>query len=136
MYQERPRPPKRLTDYRMRTTVLPKIVSQVEERQLEKISAHSNWTLSIDGWTDVSKNNIYAVILVDLHEQHYLGDLCLGSQRHNTDNICEALKEKVSSCINRISAIVTDSPHVMIKVRANFCEENQRISNLSCCLHY
>lgn len=59
----------------MRTKVLTSIVNTVNEGQAQKLKRHDCWTVTLDGWTGISSNRVYAVMLLDLKEQHYLGNL-------------------------------------------------------------
>lgn len=130
-----PRAPKVLSAYRMRTSVLDKLSSSVDKRQSDCLERHSNWTLSIDGWTDSSHNNLLAVLLEDKETQHYLGNLELGDEKHTADNIHRALVSLLGEKIKLIKGFVTDNPNVMLKLRSQFCTEFPHIYNLKCVLH-
>lgn len=104
----------------MRTTVLDSITVKVLARQALEIALIMFWTLSLDGWTDISGNSVYAVLLICGTQQHYIGNLEIDLKRHTSDNILAALEYILGDHINRIRAIVTDSPNVMKKLRADF----------------
>lgn len=107
----------------------------VEKRQEEEIQKSRHWTLSLDGWTDASKNSIYAVLLINQNTQHYLGNLELSEKRHTADNIGPALIQLLGEKIQSVAAIVTDNPNVMKKVRGDLCIKHSRIVNMGCVLH-
>lgn len=134
-WQMLPRALKLLSAYRMRTSVLDKLSSSVDKRQSDCLERHSNWTLSIDGWTDSSHNNLLAVLLEDKEMQHYLGKLELGDEKHTADNIHRALVSLLGEKIKLIKGFVTDNPNVMLKLRSQFCTEFSLIYNLKCLLH-
>lgn len=119
----------------MRTKILPAITAKVEERQRIGIAAKNSWTLSLDGWTDVSGNSIYAVLLINGMQQHYLGNLELNLKRHKADVILLELEKLVGDNSGRIRAIVTDSPNVMKKLRKDYCDKNPATHNIKCVLH-
>lgn len=62
----------------MTSSVLPKISDAVEERQKEQLDRHDHWTVSLDGWTDITSNSIYAVMILDIGEQQIFGELEFG----------------------------------------------------------
>lgn len=76
----------------MRTTVLNAIMVKVLERQGLEIIKIYFWTISLDGWTDISGNSVYAVLLICGSQQHYLGNLEIDLLRHTSDNILAALE--------------------------------------------
>lgn len=119
----------------MRTTVLKSILLKVEERQEQEINKIYFWTISLDGWKDISGNSVYAVLLTCGSQQHYIGNLEIDLQRHSSDNILKALGAIVGEHSNRTRAIVTDSPNVMKKLRSDFCAIYPRVHNLACVLH-
>lgn len=114
---------------------MPAIAAEVEKRQVQVIAEHTNWTLTLDGWTDVSSNSIYAVMLMDGTTQHYLGNLDFHQSRHTADNILASLEELLGERVNYVKAIVTDSPAVMVKFRESYCKRNKGVVNLGCVLH-
>lgn len=126
---------KRLSDFRLRSTILPKITQDVLDRQKIQLEVHSHWTLSLNGWTDKSKNSVYTVILVDRNEQHYMGNLNLSLQRHTASNILNSLKSLLEQRISKIGAIVTDNPNTMLRMTEDFCKKYPRVLNIGCILH-
>ncbi|PLW11301.1 hypothetical protein PCANC_04246 [Puccinia coronata f. sp. avenae] len=88
---------------------------------LETIKNQNQLTLSLEGWTDNSSNSIYALMALKGSKKKYFVDvLNLHAKRHTADNIFVAIKNSLKSKqidFNKISALVTDSPSVMIKLR-------------------
>lgn len=115
--------------------MLDSITVKVLARQALEIALIMFWTLSLDGWTDISGNSVYAVLLICGTQQHYIGNLEIDLKRHTSDNILAALEYILGDHIIRIRAIVTDSPNVMKKLRADFCEKYSWVHNLGCVLH-
>lgn len=134
-WQKLARAPKRLTDYRLRTSILPGITAEVEDRQESQIKAFKNWTLCLDGWTDVSKNSIYSVLLTSQLEQHYIGNCKLAFLRHSSENILRAITDILGDKIKLVRAVVTDSPNPMVLFRSEFCKKNTNVYDLGCVLH-
>lgn len=73
-------------------------------------------------------------MFVDHYQQHYIGNLALDELKHTADNIRFALKELVARYKDRIMAICTDSPKVMVRMRADYCA-GTNVFDLSCILH-
>lgn len=110
-------------------------MKEVEERQAEQISAYTHWTLSLDGWTDNSKNSIYAVLLVNRSQQHYVGNLDLAEKRHTSENILVALLQLLGENIKLVSGLVTDNPNVVKRFREDLCKQHPQIVHIGCVLH-
>jgi hypothetical protein len=74
----------------------------------------------LDGWTDNSGNSIYALMaLKGSKKKYFINVLDLHAKRHTSDNILVALKDLLKAkqiSLNKICALVTDSPSVMIKL--------------------
>ncbi|MBW0461390.1 hypothetical protein O181_001105 [Austropuccinia psidii MF-1] len=91
-------------------------------------------TLSIDGWTDVSGFSIYALLLLrGQYIKQFVDILDLNLKRHTAENLVEAVKNCLDwKCISlkNISAVVTDSPSVMIKF-----QDKPYIMKTHCVLH-
>lgn len=129
---------KRPTEFRMRKVTLPRLVSAAKERQEEGLAKVSTWTITLDGWTDVSGNSIYAVMMLHGAQQHYIGSLELSRVRHIAANLLTALDDMLKADPNRmrqVAAIITDSASTLNKLRTDFCSKNTRVQNLSCVLH-
>lgn len=125
----------RLSDFRMRTKVLPRLYLEHKKQQVDCIEKHNNWTLCLDGWEDSSHNSIVAVMLIDHSSHHYIGNLELDGVLHSAENIEATLKELLGDNIDRVKGIVTDSPNVNVKFRQSFCANNTHVLNLRCVLH-
>lgn len=134
-WQAQARPQNRLSDFRLRNKVLPQIVKEVEEKQERQLASAKDWTLVLDGWTDKSKNSIYAVMMVNHNEQHYLGNLELTFMRHTADNIREQLKILVGTKMELVGGICTDNATVIEKMRKDLCLEFPGIVDMGCVLH-
>lgn len=125
----------RLSDYRMRSKVLPDLTDKAENSEAQSLEKHSNWTMSLDGWTDVSGNSIVAVMLVDGDKNHYIGNLDLDYVRHTAENIKAELIKLMGDKMNIAKAVVTDNPRVMLKLRNELCSGSSHLISLNCVLH-
>lgn len=107
----------------MMETVLPILHAKHEMATEERLKTQSNLTISLDGWTDISKNSIYAVLVLrGTQVKHFIDVLDLNHIRHTSENTLEALKETLKAHEIRwdqISAVVTNSTSVMIKFRVS-----------------
>ncbi|CAG8819416.1 9162_t:CDS:2, partial [Cetraspora pellucida] len=81
---------------------------------VDRISEMSDLTLSLDGWTDVSNNSIYAFLL---HKFENINEIInikeFSSIRHTSSNLLVAiinLLQNVSIDFSKIITIVTDNP--------------------------
>jgi hypothetical protein len=104
--------------------VLPSVHAQHEVDLFERIKNQSQLTLSLDGWTDNAGNSIYALMaLKGAKTKYFLDMLDLHSKRHTAKNILSAIKNSLKSKdikFDQISAVVTDSPSTMVKLRVSF----------------
>lgn len=128
----------RLSDYRLRTVVLPNLAEKAKSEQAFSVEQHDNWTLSLDGWSDISGNKIVAVMMLDGTKKHYIGNLDVKpGERHTADRLVTALVSLMGDeMLKRCKAIVTDSPNVMRKLRKMICDKYPNMVNLSCALHF
>ncbi|MBW0472872.1 hypothetical protein O181_012587 [Austropuccinia psidii MF-1] len=96
-------------------------------------------TLSIDGWTDVSGFSIYALLLLcGQYIKQFVEILDLNLKFHTAENLVEAVKNCLDwKCISlkNISAVVTDSPSVMIKFQNLLTKYKPYIMKVNCVLH-
>lgn len=125
----------RLSDFRIRDKVIPAMVSDIEARQAVEIRKHNNWTLNLDGWTCCSGLSHYATMIGDKVSQMYLDNLELDLKRHTAAELLRSLKIVIAPFISNIRAIVTDSPNVMIRLRADLHAEYHHIIPIRCPLH-
>ncbi|OAV85094.1 hypothetical protein PTTG_30797 [Puccinia triticina 1-1 BBBD Race 1] len=106
---------------------------------LETLKNQNQLTLSLDGWTDNSGNSIYTLMALKGSKKKYFVDvLDLHAKRHTADNIFSAIKSSLKSKqigFDKICALVTDSPSVMIKLCRIVNEENPHILKIHCTLH-
>jgi hypothetical protein len=144
----------------MMEKVLPMIHAKSELSMYNILKDQNCLTLSLDGWTDNSGNSIYALmILKGSTKKYFLDVLDLHSERHTAENIFLAVKDSLKSKqigLDKICALVTDSPSVMIKLRvsnsvyftryffSDFCfwnvqrilnQENPHVLKIHCTLH-
>ena len=95
--------------------------------------------LLLDGWTDVSSNSIYGLILLfGYSESDILEILDFSSERHTLEDLLlEVLNIVSSSCINcaQIRCCSTDSPSTMIKFRHLLNGRHKHIIVLPCIFH-
>jgi Protein of unknown function (DUF 659) len=125
------------------TTFMDKYLVQLFATALEnrdlKLKEQEVMTLLLDGWTDVSSNSIYGLILLfGDSESEVLEILDLSSERHTAENLLLDVSNIVnSSCINwaQIKCCCTDSPNTMIKFRHLLNKKHKHIIVLPCALH-
>ncbi|MBW0562015.1 hypothetical protein O181_101730 [Austropuccinia psidii MF-1] len=92
--------------------------------------------LSIDGWKDVSGFSIYALLL--LHGQYikqFIDILKLNLKHYTAENIVESVKNCLDqNCVllKNISAVVMDSPSVMIKFQNLLTKDKPYIMKTHC----
>lgn len=93
-----------------------------------------------DGWTDVSHNSIYALMLLHNHESSELLDVInVSKERHTATNMVTMVRDIFDQCavedMMSIKCLVTDSPSVMIKFRREMIQEYPHLIGLPCALH-
>jgi hypothetical protein len=123
-------PPSR---HKLSYEILPYLGAQIEMEILDDLKKQDYLTLSIDGWTDVSRTSIYACMaLKSDHTKHYLGPLEFHQARHTAENIREALKSFLVNKLDlsKVAAIVTDSPTTMVKFRRELSQEFTNVVGL------
>jgi hypothetical protein len=103
--------------------VLPTVHAQHEVDLFERVKEQNQLTLSLDGWTDNAGNSIYALMaLKGAKTKYFIDILDLHSKRHTAENIFSAIKTSLKSKqleFDQLSAVVTDSPSTMIKLRVS-----------------
>ncbi|MBW0491230.1 hypothetical protein O181_030945 [Austropuccinia psidii MF-1] len=96
-------------------------------------------TLSIDGWTDVSGFSIYALLLLrGQYIKQFIDIIDLNLKRHTAENLLEDVKNCLDrKCISleNISAVVMDSPSVIIKFQNLLTKDKPYIMKKQCVLH-
>ncbi|MBW0495564.1 hypothetical protein O181_035279 [Austropuccinia psidii MF-1] len=96
-------------------------------------------TLYSDGWTNVSGCSLYALLLLKgQHIKQFIDILDLNLKFHTSENLYEAVKncfhgKQIS--FRNISAVVTDSPSVMIKFQKLLTNDNPHIVRTHCVLN-
>jgi hypothetical protein len=104
--------------------ILPLVHARHEAELFEKLKDQDHLTLSLDGWTDNSGNSIYALMaLKGAKKKYFIDVLDLNSKRHTAENIFSAIKSSLKAKrldFKQISAIVTDSPSTMVKLRVSY----------------
>lgn len=121
----------RLSDYCLRTKIIPELQHKATTRQLECLKTHNNWSFSLDGWSE----GIVAVMLVDGRARHYIGILDITLSRHSADNYYLALENLLGNKFDIVKGIVTDSPNVMKALRKMVTDSHPHIVNIPCALH-
>ena len=92
-----------------------------------------------DGWTDVSNNSIYALMLLhSMNKSEIIDIVHISSEQQQSDFLLNLTKEIFAQCavnMNVIKCVVTDSPTPMLKYRHLLSEEYSHIIPLPCALH-
>ena len=116
-----------------------KLFARALENRDSKFVSENVFTLLLDGWTDVSANSIYGLMLLhSFCESDVLDILNLSTERHTAENILTQVTESVESSIvswDQIKCCVTDSPTAMVKFRRILNEAHPHIIILPCGLH-
>jgi hypothetical protein len=92
----------------------------------------------LDGWTDISGNSVYAIMLKKGSDKFFLNTLELLHERHTSDNIFTALDKSVTDSgvdWTQIIAVTTDSPSVMKKLRETIQKNHRHVVGIPCALH-
>ena len=103
-----------------------------------KLKEEEVMTLLIDGWTDVSSNSIYGLILLFGYSESDILDIFdSSSERHTAENLLLEVSNIVNSCCINWTQIkcCTDSPSTMIKVHCLLNERHTHIIVLPCASH-
>ncbi|CAG8850162.1 17307_t:CDS:1, partial [Racocetra persica] len=121
-------PPSR---YKLSNNIIQTEYARILVEMVDRISEMSDLTLSLDGWTDVSNNSIYAFLL---HKFGNINEIInieeFSSIRHTASNLLVAIinsLQNVSIDFSKIIAIVTDNPSVMIRLRKDISEKYQYV---------
>lgn len=106
--------------YVMMNRILPTVHAECVRDMQKDLASQSGVTISLDGWSDICHNSVYAVLaLRGTHVKHFIDTLNLHQVRHTSDNILSSLNAtlKLSEIKwEQIAAIVTDNPTPMIKL--------------------
>ncbi|MBW0500190.1 hypothetical protein O181_039905 [Austropuccinia psidii MF-1] len=128
-----------LNRFEISNNILPQMHAKHELSLMRDLNNQDNLTLSLDGWTDVSGNSIYAMLLLrGQYFKRFVEILDLNCVRHTSDNILKAIKQVIKDkniLPEKISAVVTDSPSVMVKFQALIQKEFPHIQKIFCILH-
>jgi hypothetical protein len=104
---------------KMATETLSKVHASLEADTINRILDLDNITLSLDGWTDVAGNSIYALIVLKGPQSRFFIDvLYFHRQQHDPRNIISSVKQSLSErCVDieKACAIVTSSSPLMIE---------------------
>ncbi len=102
-------------------------------RQEDKAALLGDYpTLSIDGWTDVSRTSIHAVMLQTRTQSTLMKLLEMPLKRHTAGNLFENVMLHVKDFLDRIC---TDSPSVMVSFRKMISEKYPHIISVPCSAH-
>ena len=92
-----------------------------------------------DGWTDVSNNSIYGLMLLhSMNKSEVIDIVNVSSEHHRSEFLLKITKEILAQCtvsMNTIKCVVTDSPTPRLKYRHLLSEEYSHIVPLPCALH-
>ena len=92
-----------------------------------------------DGWTDVSNNSIYVLVLLHSMDKSEIIDIVnVSSEHHQSEFLLKITKEILAQSpvnMNVIKCVVTDSPTPMLKYRHLLSEAYSHIVPLPCALH-
>ena len=93
----------------------------------------------LDGWTDVSNNLIYVLMLLHAMNNSEIIDIVnVSSEHHQSEFLLKTTKEILAQCpvnMNMIKCVVMDSPTLMLKYRHLLNDEYSHIVPLPYTLH-
>ena len=96
-------------------------------------------TLLWDGWSDVSHNSIYALMLLHDHDKSQILDIIsLSKMRHTAFNMVDVTVRTLGDSAVKTESVrgcVTDSPTVMIKYRKELRHKFRGMVPMPCALH-
>ncbi|MBW0509501.1 hypothetical protein O181_049216 [Austropuccinia psidii MF-1] len=130
-----------LNQFEISNKILPQMHAKHELSLMRELNNQDNLTLSLDRWTDISGNSIYAMLLLcGQYFKRFVEILDLNCIQHTSNNILKAIKQVIKDkniLPGKISAVVTDSPSVMVKFQnmvshpsiANTVKNNQSLVN-------
>lgn len=111
------------TRQKMTSTILPYLHANYQLQAAQVFKKETSLTLSLDGWTDCSRNSVYAVMLLrGTAIKFYLYNLDLHATRHTANNVLDSTN--ATFCRQGVDwatvcAVVTDSPAIMVKFRVS-----------------
>ena len=107
-----------------------------QDDQLEKLDCCS---MLWDGWTDVSINSVYALMLLhSMNKSEIIDIVNVSSECHSSDFLFKTTKEILAQFpvnMNVIKCAVMDSPTSMLKYKCLLNKEYSHIVPLPCALH-
>ncbi|CAG8738685.1 12178_t:CDS:2, partial [Ambispora leptoticha] len=118
--------------------LLTKMFSNHFQEKLNMLPSLTDLTVSLDRWTDNSRNSIYGFIALKERQEIVLDILDLSAHRHTSDFLKEKVKEVLLANGIQISSaifIITDNASNMDKMRRILNEEYPNIIPIRCCLH-
>lgn len=118
--------------------IIPVISRDLEVQMYEQLKRETNFTLSLDGWSDISQTSVYALMLMrNDGKRYYIGDLKLHGQRHTSANILRETLDllMVHNLMPKVKAVVTDSRTTMVRFRNDLCAQYPSVLPLRCSLH-
>ena len=125
---------KHMTDHYLVQLYVEATVKQDE--QLGKLDCH---TMLWNGWTDVSNNSIYVLMLLhSMNKSEIIDIVNVSSEHHQSEFLLKTTKEILAQCpvnMNVIKCVVTDSPTPMLKYRHLLNAEYSHIVPRQCTLH-
>jgi hypothetical protein len=105
----------------------------------DELKKANNFTLILDGWTDISRNSIYGFMLLYGDSCHAVLDIKdMSATRHDAKLILKTTEEVIKASpitFDSIRAICTDNPSVMISFRRMLAMKYKHIVCLPCGLH-
>ncbi|EFP74307.2 uncharacterized protein PGTG_00263 [Puccinia graminis f. sp. tritici CRL 75-36-700-3] len=124
---------------KMATHTLSKVHANLEAKTINRILDLDNITLSLDGWTDVAGNSVYALIVLKGPQSRFFIDvLYFHRQQHDARNIISSVKQSLSErCVDieKACAIVTTSSPLMIEFQNLLRTEHSQILKIQCIQH-
>lgn len=123
--------------YVLSGTILSAEAARINLIEMERLESREGLTLLVDGWEDIAKQSLYGTVLTEVGKHPVvLGLSDLTGKRASADTVfevCNASLQKMCITAKQISALCTDNPSVMIKLRREWEKKFQWVI-VSLCL--
>ncbi|GET55642.1 ribonuclease H-like domain-containing protein [Rhizophagus irregularis DAOM 181602=DAOM 197198] len=118
-------------------TLLEAELSRVNARVNNELEKESNFTITLDGWTDPRGNSLWAFILLTPSRKEYLLQLeDLSKNSHTTEYLSKVINDIICKVgISKIVAIVSDNAANVAGARRLIMNEYPSIINIRCIAH-
>jgi hypothetical protein len=121
-------------------SLLSELSNSYQKHIRDTLNQYDDWTLSLDGTTDVSKNSVYGFNITRENEKFFLKIEDLSMHSHKTNFMvgkCKDILTLFGIDLSNIIAVVTDSAANMVSMKNQLrLDSNNRIIPIRCILHW